>query len=118
MRLVIISLHHLDLAIDLSRNKNGEYAYIYEHRNALTHRYLVIHDMILSDQTQDDIPRIHLNEFLNEVIFAMQITRAAVMYLIMFVDSEENKKIKRIPYGSIYIPPVDGVFRWTPPSKE
>lgn len=105
-----------DLALDLGRN--GDYARIYDHRNALTHRYMVIHDMISSGQANDHVPRIQIEEFLEEVIFAMQLTRAAVMYLIMFVDLEEGRERSKSRYGLIPGIPLDDVFRWVPPHGE
>ena len=105
-----------DLALDLGRN--GDYARIYDHRNALTHRYMVVHDMISSGQANDHVPRIQIEEFLEEVIFAMQLTRAAVMYLIMFVDLEEGRERSKSRYGLIPGIPLDDVFRWVPPHGE
>ncbi len=104
-----------DLSRDLS--KDGYYASVYKRRNVLTHRFLVVHDMIVSDENAD-IPRVHLNEFRKECITAMQIARAAVMYLILFVDAEELKH----PSGGVFpMPaalPIDHVLRWKPAAGE
>jgi len=112
----ILLLAFLDLALDLSRD--GHYGHIYDHRNALTHRFLIVHDMILSGQTNPDIPRILLSELVRECITVMQIARNAVMYLILFVDIEEDRASKNGLYGPIYGTPIDDVFRWVPPQRD
>jgi hypothetical protein len=100
-----------DLALDL--RKNGYYEFVYERRNALTHRVLVVHDMIL-EESQEDIPRVNMHDFLKECIQIMQITRAAVIYLILMVDLEEQRASGKGPHGTISGTPVDGVLRWIP----
>lgn len=104
-----------DLARELAQG--GFYSQIYEKRNALTHRFLVVHDMIVSDENPD-IPRVSLNEFQKECIIAMQIARAAVMYLILLVDSEESAQTsdKTMPLPPAL--PVDDVLRWKPIAGE
>jgi hypothetical protein len=101
-----------DLSLDL--RKNGDFKYIYERRNALTHRFLVIHDIVINQSTNDDIPREFLEDFIRECINTLQITRAAVMYLIMMVDYEENSSGERGQSLPITGTLVDGVFRWVP----
>jgi hypothetical protein len=100
-----------DLAHDLRRD--GYYSPIYEKRNALTHRFLVVHDMIVSDENPD-IPRVHLNDFREECILAMQIARTAVMSLILFVDSAESGQSsdRALPLPPAL--PVDGISLWKP----
>ena len=101
-----------DLALDLK--KDGYYSYINEHRNAMTHRFMVVHDMMVAE-TNADIPRILLRSLLKECILAMRLARAAVMYLILFVEMEEEKLTNPDSiYGPILGTPVDGVLRWTP----
>ncbi|MCL4506482.1 MAG: LA2681 family HEPN domain-containing protein [Chloroflexi bacterium] len=102
----------LDLSLDV--RDDGYYGDIYKRRNALTHRFLVVHDMVLDRQTNPDIPRLHLHEFLRECIQALQIARAAVIYLILLVDTEERKLGNEHRFGVIRGTPVDDAFRWTP----
>jgi hypothetical protein len=104
-----------DLSIDL--HKKGDYDFINDRRNALTHRFLVIHDIVIDHANNPDIPRIILDDFINECIQTMQITRAAVMYLIMMVDYEENSKRNRDKAIPIIGTKVDSVFRWVPPNR-
>ncbi len=97
-------------------SKGGEWAYIYEHRHALTHRFVAIHDTVITQPQDVHIERVSEGEFLKRAIKAMQVARAAVMYLILFVDEEEQGAVS----GSggieptIYGTPVDGVFRHRP----
>lgn len=106
----------LDMALDL-RN-DGYYGFINGLRNALTHRYLVVHDMLLSRQANSDIPRIELDDFLKDCISAMKLVRAAVMYLIAFVQIEEERASEGERTGSTYGTLVDETFRWVPPQGE
>lgn len=103
----------MDLSFDIQRD--GCFSGIYERRIALTHKFLVVHDMVLDRQTNPDIPRLRQSELLAECIQALQIARAAVMYLLLFVDSEENKSSQRERHFVIPGTPVDDVFRWIPP---
>ncbi len=107
----------LDLSLDV--RKGGYYDFIYERRNALTHRFLVVHDMLLSRQTNREIPRVLLSKFTDECIAAMQTARAAVIYLMLFVESEEGRAMQKSgPVGPIAGVPVDDVFRWRPDRGE
>ncbi|MBI5668397.1 MAG: hypothetical protein HZC41_10360 [Chloroflexi bacterium] len=103
------------LARDVS--KAGDWSFIYEHRNALTHRFLVLHDMNLGDQQANpDIPRAQEDTFTNQVIFATKIARAAVMYLVLFVELEEQK-LAASDSGirpTMYATPLDEGFRHRP----
>jgi hypothetical protein len=106
-----------DLAIDLEK-KEGYYKILYNRRNELTHRMLVIHDMILEDnKTGDSIPRVYLDEFIKECIQAMQIARNAVVYLIFMVDLEEKQNEKVEVSFPIYGTPVNDAIRWVPPKS-
>lgn len=102
------------LARDLSRQ--GDWYSIYEYRNALTHRFLVLHDMQISRQTNADIPRAQLDTFINNTIMTLKIARSAVMYLILFVEHQENAT--RSDKNGITMPifgtPIEGIFRHRP----
>jgi len=79
-----------DLSLDLQ--KGGNYENIYNYRNALTHRFLIVHEMMTPDDQTIVTSRISRDELVEVTITAMKLLRAAVMYLIVFVDIEERKK--------------------------
>lgn len=76
--------------------KSGYYERVQEIRNALTHRKLVIFDFTLasSDKRRDKY-NIDYESMLNETINLLQLVRSAIIYLINFVNIEENKKRKK-----------------------
>jgi hypothetical protein len=102
----------LDLSLEL--RKEGHLEAMYNRRNSLTHKFLVVHDMILPSDSNADIPRIEYDDFLEECIETVQLARAAVMYLIMFVDSQEAQAADGAPTLPIEGTPVDDLFRWVP----
>lgn len=107
-----------NLAQDVSQRKNwqGDWSHLYRYRNALTHRFLVIHEMQLTDQTNADIPRAQVDRFLEDTIVAFKVARAALMYLILFVEHRE--RIERSKSKGLAMPvwgtPVEGVLRYRP----
>ena len=105
-----------DLALDL--RKGGYYLSIVEQRHALTHRFVVVHDMLLSDQTNKDIPRIRLSDFRGQCILATQIARSAVIYLILMVDVQERVEDAGRPSLPIVGTPIDDRLRWRPDSGD
>jgi tetratricopeptide (TPR) repeat protein len=111
----LILLAFLDLALDLK--KDGYYGHIYELRNALTHRFVVVHDMLLSDQSNPDIPRVLIDDLIDRCIQVMQVAKDALTYLIAFVDLEESRAIGNERHWPIFGIPVDDVFRWIPPQN-
>ena len=102
------------LAQDVS--KKGDWHTIYEHRDELTHRFLVVHEFQRSDQPNADIPRINLDEFLNNTILAFKIARAAITYLILFVEHQEHIAGRKNPgiTAPIFATPLDNIFRYRP----
>lgn len=102
------------LANDVSKKR--DWSTIYDHRHALTHRFLVVHDFQRFDQNNDDIPRVNLDEFLNDVIRTFKIARAAITYLILFVEYQEHVESQKNNgiTPKIYATPVDSVFRYRP----
>ena len=88
-----ISLYAL---YDIYRDfKSGRYQRIQDIRNALTHRRLVIFDSVLTDwDRKSDKHNIGYNTMLNETIDLMKLVKAAIIYLINFVNTEEEKKKK------------------------
>jgi hypothetical protein len=110
-----------NLAQDVSERKTwqGDWVYLYRHRNALTHRFLIIHEMQLADQTNKDIPRVKEHEFLTDTIFAFKVARAALVYLILFVEHRE--RIEGNKAEGLTLPvvgtPVKGVLRHRPSKR-
>ncbi|HEY60381.1 MAG TPA: hypothetical protein G4N92_06830 [Anaerolineae bacterium] len=103
----------MDLASDMKRD--GYYSFIYNRRNALTHRFISIHsELMVKGGENKDIPRIHLQDFIDETIHALKILKSAIIYLILFVDVEEKKSIKKGVTVPIIPTKVEGVLRWEP----
>jgi tetratricopeptide (TPR) repeat protein len=100
------------LSRDLARG--GDLEKIYDLRNALTHRFMVVHDIVIDNSANPDLPRMNVEVLFREAISAMQIARAAVMYLILMVDLEEGRQAKGGPFAPIPGTPVDDLFRWVP----
>lgn len=73
--------------------KAGHYKNIQNIRNASTHRKLVIFDSMLTDwDKKDDKHNIGYDTMLSETINLLRLTKSAIIYLINFVNIEENKK--------------------------
>jgi|GEM_PF-3371443 len=109
------------LAQDISERKawQGDWSHLYRHRNALTHRFLVLHEMQLTNQTNEDIPRAQVDKFLDDTILAFKIARAALVYLILFVEHRE--RVEGSKSEGLAMPvlgtPVEGVLRYRPRKK-
>lgn len=102
-----------DLSIDL-RDK-GFYQEIYGYRNAITHRYLVVHELMTPEDNTEVTSRIRREKLVETTITAMQLLRAAIMYLILFVDIEEKKKHKpNERYGPLLMYRVSPNHQWRP----
>ncbi len=99
-------------------SKGGPWSSIYDDRDALTHRFLVLHNIKLTAQPNPDIPRELESSFLEKVILATKIAKFAVMYLIMFVATEENKTLANFKGNFMTMPavPLDKSFRHRPPN--
>ena len=78
------------LARDL--HKNGDWHTLIEDRGIVTHRFMILHESPNETESIGDVPVRHMSEFLANTIFALKIARAAVMYLIMFVNHFEYWK--------------------------
>jgi hypothetical protein len=81
----------LDISLDLS--KGGYLEHLKQTRNLLTHRYLVPHVEGSRFEAEVDGPEYHLRyqELENRVIAMLQLTKNAVVYLIAFIQREEDK---------------------------
>jgi len=86
-----ISLYALyDIYKDI---KSNYYKKIKDIRNAITHRKLVVYDSVLTNwDTKEDKVNIGYDTFLNESLNVFQLVKSAIIYLINFVNIEENKK--------------------------
>ena len=81
-----------DISLDLA--PRGYLEKLRHIRNSLTHRYLVLHTEDSQWLTNADGMEYHLGyrEFLEYTIKLMQLVRSAVIYLIAFIDQEEQDK--------------------------
>lgn len=100
------------LSLDLA--KGGHFESVYQARNTLTHRFLIVHDGLGGNGGLHDVPKIDVHELLNQTIMSIQIARAAVMYLILFVDLAEGGENGRGPQAPVPGYPIDDTFRWVP----
>jgi hypothetical protein len=106
-----------DLSLDL--RDDGYYQEIYECRNAITHRFLVVHEMMTPEDHTNVTSRISREGLFATTITAMQLLRAAVMYLILFVDIEEKKKHDpNERYGKLPMCRVSHDYQWRPDHGE
>jgi tetratricopeptide (TPR) repeat protein len=89
-----ISLYSLyDIFLDF---KSGYYGKIREIRNALTHERLVIYDssILTKWDNKNDKYNIGYDTMLSQTIKILQLIKSSIIYLINFVQLEENKKRK------------------------
>jgi hypothetical protein len=103
-----------DLALDF--RKGGAYEWMYQKRNILTHRFLALHDVVQPTGKDGDIPRAQINDFVLDCLTAMQVARAAAMYLILAVEVEEGKIPQSGQFTMVSGTLVDDTFRWRPSS--
>ena len=87
---------HLFGLYDISRDfePEGSLRQLKVIRNLLAHRYLVLHIEGVHWTTEADSQKYHLGyrEFFERTIELLQVVRSAVIYLIAFIDQEEQKK--------------------------
>jgi len=89
-----ISLYSLyDIFLDF---KSGYYEKIREIRNALTHERLVIYDssILTKWDNKNDKYNIGYDTMLSQTIKLLQLIKSSIIYLINFVQLEEDKKRK------------------------
>jgi len=73
--------------------KSGHYQKIRNIRNALTHKKLVIFDSVVTNwDNKENKCNIGYNTMVRETINMLTLTKSAIIYLINFVNTEENKK--------------------------
>jgi len=88
-----ISLYALyDIFLDF---KSGYYKRIRDIRTASVHERLVIYDSVLTNwDNKEDKYNIGYDTMLSQTIKLLQLVKSSIIYLINFVQLEENKKIK------------------------
>jgi len=103
----------LDLALDM--RKGEYYEFVYDLRNAVTHRFVSIHSEIILEKDKDvSVPNRNLDQFTNATIQVLQLLKAAITYLVLFVDSYENNQTSSGIVMPIVLTKADGVLRWKP----
>ncbi len=84
-----------DLYIDPKEHElDGHWGKLRRTRNALTHEYLILHVEGMGWTVEADAPHLHLyySDFVEQTIALLRLARAAIIYLIAFIDWEERKK--------------------------
>jgi len=76
-------------------------------RNSITHRKLTIYDSVLTDwDNKEDPENIGYHGMFTETIKLMKLVKSAIIYLMNFVEIQENKKRAKFD-GRIIEMPVD-----------
>jgi hypothetical protein len=84
--------------------KSGYYKNIKDIRDSLVHRRLVIFDPMPTHRNKkDDKHNVGYNEMLRETNNLLRLVRSAIIYLINFVNIEENKKRKGEVIAPVYV---------------
>lgn len=84
-----------DLDIDHRDSANdGYWGKLRRTRNSLTHEYLILHVEGTDWPREADGAHLHLHyvDFAEQTIHLLQLVRAAIIYLVAFIDEEERKK--------------------------
>ena len=78
-------------------------------RNASTHRFTVLHDLALHEPRESAaIVHRELAAFLEETVKALQVARAALLYLADFVNTREARQARlRMTLPSLHVPTHD-----------
>lgn len=76
-----------DLAADLEQET--PLAQLLERRHTATHRFLVIHEMLLGEETGDWLERVEWRTLRDQSVAQLQIARAALVYLARLIDINE-----------------------------
>lgn len=102
-----------DLAVDLK--KDGYFQHIYDHRNAITHRFFSVYEIMMPIVYPEENSGISREDLLKTSITALQLLRAAVVYLILFVNSEEKRnKDPNVIYGPLPSIRISYDHQWKP----
>jgi len=107
----------LDLALDM--RKGEYYEFVYDLRNAVTHRFVSIYSEMILDKDKDvSAPKRNLDQFTNTTIQSLQLLKAAITYLVLFVDSHEKNQTSSGLVMPIVLTKAEGVLRWKPSSGD
>ena len=85
------------LARDLC--KGGDWESLISDRNIVTHRFMILHESQIDDQTSGNIPHKSIEDFRSDTLFALKTARAATMYLMLFVDEHGLIWTRQNPEG-------------------
>jgi len=70
---------------------------LWDIRNALTHRYLVVHELMLPiPPLKEAHHHIEYAQFLRQTLDALRLVRAAILYLTSFVDIQERRNLAQV----------------------
>ena len=85
---------HLFALFTLARDlhKNGDWKMLIQDRGVVTHRFMLLHESQDQLESFAHLPNRHLDDFVANTIFALQIARSAVMYLTQFFNHFEFVK--------------------------
>ncbi len=99
----ILNTHNysLNALFDLHKElEDGIYVELRTIRNALTHRFISIR----SFKNKGDIESLTEEQLFNRTLELAELTRNAIIYLLSFVDAEENKKEKNSAKKLLLLP--------------
>lgn len=85
------------LARDLS--KAGDWEWLMESRGIVTHRFMILHESSMDGKAYGEIPHRSIEDFRSDTLFALKMARAAMMYLILFVDEHGRLWSRANPAG-------------------
>jgi tetratricopeptide (TPR) repeat protein len=93
----LLGLYDLARDLDLDHKNpenNGHWGHLRQTRNSLTHEYLIPHIEGIGWATEADDESLHLfyADFVSQTTDLLRLVRAAVIYLIAFIDLEERRK--------------------------
>lgn len=84
--------------------KSGYYEKIKNIRDALIHRRLVIYESLPTPRDKNDAKHnVSYSEMLSETISLLRMVKSAIIYLINYVNIEENKKRQGGPIAKMFV---------------
>jgi hypothetical protein len=79
-----------DLASDL--DQDTPLARLLERRHAATHRFLVVHEMVVHDDAGDWLDHVEWGTLVEQSIAQLRVGRAALVYLARLIDIREAQR--------------------------
>lgn len=102
-----INLYALyDIFVDF---KSKKYKHLADIRNLIIHKKLTIFEQVVRQDTKEN-DSIDYQDMLEATIFLMTLTRAAIFYLINFVNGQEKKKLHEMGGKVAQMPVTDLQF--------